>query len=188
MLSYVNSVNICTCHSMLFGFWLINMFLKGAMTDKICQTRPAQRMLRFHACCTRNSTANADQKLLRYSHDQISAPNIFAAAAVRCRKIGKQKYAYYWNPTRFRQYNNVQREIKGISLKFSFQKRDFGILKVYAFVESNRPHFRFVEFVCLSHDVTGENWRIFVDEEQEQESQFCTHYYQHLYEGTKAVD
>ena len=35
-------------------------------------------------------------------------------------------------------------------MKFSFQKRDFGILKAYACEESNRPPFRFVCLVMTS--------------------------------------
>ena len=51
----------------------------------------------------------------------------------------------------FTQHNHVLREIEGMWVKFSFQKRGSGILKVYVFGKSNHPPFR---FVCLSHDVT----------------------------------
>ena len=42
-------------------------------------------------------------------------------------------------------------EIEGMQVKFSFQKRGFGILKAYACEGSTRPPFR---FICLGHDVS----------------------------------
>ena len=53
----------------------------------------------------------------------------------------KKWNANYWNPTRFRQHKQVLREIEGMQVKSSVQKRRFGILKAYAFEESNRPPF-----------------------------------------------